>query len=497
MATREAALLIVALQSGCSLVIRSDDSTFAESDSSVCSRMGDALYVKPGQIHESGWFSAVVAADENVIVSIAPTEADRPARPGTFDGAFIPDPKVQLPPDIHGAGSVHFFERDSVRWNEVSRLTMLDAEQTWPLIPTTPLASRYDEMILPAFSVAVHAGTVAIGVPGDARASAFRGSVRLFDRRPGGWEERVEPLEEPELDLGSVYGYAVALGADLLAIGAPGVDAAASDTAGPTSDAGAVYLYRRVGGDFIRVDPLRPPQPQLTAMFGSTLALSDGWLVVAAPIEDAYPGMPEYGSPIGDDGVVYAYRRHGAALEPAEVVVPPADYARLGYGASLALLGNTLLVGAPAAAGCLERTASDFFGAVHVFEYSGKWIHRQCIEGPNTGRFFGWRVGLTERTVAIAEPWRHGGDADNPFIVSGGVHLFDRHRFDWSTSCLLEAPNADPHDNFGSSLALTSSFVVVGAPFEDGAGHGRGANARDNENLNTGALYLYAPKDEL
>src|SRR5262245_60555042 len=110
--TRVSVFLLGALAAGCSLVIESDDISFDRPGLRRCAS-GAALYVKSARVGQSGWFSAVLAAEENLIVAIAPTEAGRPPRPGVSDGEFVPNPQDQLPAELDGAGTVHFFERDA------------------------------------------------------------------------------------------------------------------------------------------------------------------------------------------------------------------------------------------------------------------------------------------------------------------------------------------------------------------------------------------------
>ncbi|MDX2090565.1 MAG: hypothetical protein SFX73_22085 [Kofleriaceae bacterium] len=64
---------------------------------------------------------------------------------------------------------------------------------------------------------------------------------------------------------------------------------------------------------------------------------------------------------------------------------------------------------------------------------------------------------------------------------------------DLTTQATLRAPNADPDDFFGHSVAVSSdgTTIAVGAPWEDSAANGVNGDAADNTVWNSGAVYVF------
>lgn len=92
---------------------------------------------------------------------------------------------------------------------------------------------------------------------------------------------------------------------------------------------------------------------------------------------------------------------------------------------------------------------------------------------------------------------RQPGDADylssqqdDSAPSSGAVYVYVREGGAWVEQAYIKAPNADPNDGFGTSLALShdGDTLVVGAPQEDSNNLG---GQPDNSAENSGAVYVY------
>ena len=84
-----------------------------------------------------------------------------------------------------------------------------------------------------------------------------------------------------------------------------------------------------------------------------------------------------------------------------------------------------------------------------------------------------------------------GNQADNSANNSGAVYLFTRSGTTWSQQAYLKASNTDIDDWFGSSVALSSDTLAVGARYEDSNATGVGGNQADNSASGSGAVYLF------
>lgn len=84
--------------------------------------------------------------------------------------------------------------------------------------------------------------------------------------------------------------------------------------------------------------------------------------------------------------------------------------------------------------------------------------------------------------------------ADNSHPTSGAVYVFSRDpRGEWVQAAYVKAPNGDPSDYFGSSLALSAEghILAAGAYNEASAATGVGGNQTQNILPSAGAVYLY------
>ncbi|ULA62830.1 MAG: hypothetical protein LZF86_70031 [Nitrospira sp.] len=178
------------------------------------------------------------------------------------------------------------------------------------------------------------------------------------------------------------------------------------------------------------------------------------------------------------------------------------------FGRSVALSGNTLVIGAlqedsnaTGANGNETDNNAMESGAVYVFtRHGGVWSQQAYLKASNTGAGdgFGYAVALDGDTLVVGAPeedssaTRVGGDENsNNAMESGAVYVFIRHGGVWSQQAYLKASNTGAQDNFGRSVTLSGDTLVVGAPHEDSNAIGVGGDARNNRATDSGAAYVF------
>ena len=151
-----------------------------------------------------------------------------------------------------------------------------------------------------------------------------------------------------------------------------------------------------------------------------------------------------------------------------------------GFGKSVAVRGNTLLVGA-----CFSDTHGSQGGNAHIYTLdtgdtpssTNGWTYVTSLNANNTYPydFFGWDVALGDG-VAVVGAWQ----ADDPLENTGAVYVFDQDSVsgDWTSSAILRGTYASEY--FGISVALDwdASIMLVGAaghPSAEGDTGGYGA----------------------
>lgn len=166
--------------------------------------------------------------------------------------------------DIGGTfdqGTATVFRWNGATWVEEQRLDMSSSQQ-FANFGTT---------------VAAFEDTIAVGAPRSAVGGAFdQGSVSVFRFDGATWNEEQELLARNGQGDES-FGASVALGADVLAIGAPG------ETIGSVSFEGATYVFEREAGTWSQVLQLVASDGSSFLAFGQSVALSGNTSIMSAP----------------------------------------------------------------------------------------------------------------------------------------------------------------------------------------------------------------------
>ena len=328
-------------------------------------------------------------------------------------------------------------------------------------------------------------------------------------------------LQASNTDAGDEFGRGLAISGETLAVGATEEDSAAAGVDGDQADnstpgAGAVYIFGREGAGwqqeaYIKASNTGPPEPLGGDGFGRALALDGDTLVVSAPGEDSAAtgvGGDQFDESADASGAVYVYIRDQGtwSFQAYLKASNTGDFDTFGW--SLALSGDTLVVGSPregsAATGVDGDGANDLAlqsGAAYVFVRSGQtWSQQAYLKPSNTGvsDWFGGDVDISGDTIVVGAPFESsaasgvGGDeGDNSAQFAGAAYVFVRSGQSWSQQAYLKASNTGAGDQFGGAVAVDGDLIVVGARYEDSAASGVGGNQASNAIEDSGAAYVY------
>ncbi|MGA2004482.1 MAG: FG-GAP repeat protein [Terriglobales bacterium] len=127
------------------------------------------------------------------------------------------------------------------------------------------------------------------------------------------------------------------------------------------------------------------------------------------------------------------------------------------FGMSVAMDGSTAVVGAP------QKTvgSNSTQGAVYVFVQSGgTWSQQAELTASDGAAFasFGSSVAVSGSTVVVGAP---GYGSNNS---QGAVYVFTQRGTSWIQQAELTASDGANYNYFGWSVAVSGSTVVVGAP---------------------------------
>ena len=370
-------------------------------------------------------------------------------------------------------------------------------------------------------SVAVSGDTVVVGALGeDAIATGVNGTVDesasmagaayVFVRSGTTWSQQAY-LKASNTGAGDWFGYSVAVSGDTVVVGAPLEDGSATGVNGTAAegapDSGAAYVYLRSGTTWSQQAYLKASNTGWYDYFGWSVAVSGSTVLVGSINED--------GSATGVNGTVtdgargsgaaYVFVRSGTAWSQQAYLkahqVTPDDQ----FGTSVAVSGDTLVVGAPyddGSATGVNGTVDEGTpqaGAAYVFVRSGTtWSQQAYLKAHQVtpDDQFGTAVAVSGDTLMVGAPYEDGsatgvnGTVDEGAPRAGAAYVFVRSGTTWSQQAYLKAHQVTPDDQFGTSVAVSGDTVVVGANKEDGSA--TGVNGPVTEGASSaGAAYVY------
>ena len=330
-------------------------------------------------------------------------------------------------------GSAYILARNwggADNWGQVKKLTASDgAADDWF-----------------GFTVAISGDTVVVGARGN---DSYKGAAYVFARNWGGADNwgQVKKLTAIGSVANDYFGWSVAISGDTIVVGAYGDDGCR----------GAAYVFARNQGganNWGQVRTLVAADGAVWDCFGMSVAISGDAIVVGAyMMDDSVKGA----------AYVFARNQGGADLwgQVQKLTASDGD-AQDRFGYSVAISGDTVVVGAPGNDG--HR------GAAYVFarNQSGadQWGQVQKLTADDGMAFdgFGDAVAISDDTVLV-------GASDEVHDFRGAAYVFARNQGgadQWGqVKKLIAADRADRH-YFGLSVAISGETIVVGAYGDDG-----------------------------
>lgn len=145
----------------------------------------------------------------------------------------------------------------------------------------------------------------------------------------------------------------------------------------------------------------------------------------------------------------------------------------------LSLGTNTISVDL-AAQGGLSKTYQ-----IPINRGAGTLEQSAYVKASNTAprAYFGYSVAVSGDTIAVGAY----GDTNS----TGAVYVFQRNGATWTQQAYLRASNAEPGDQFGSTVALDGDTLAVGASTEASKATGINGDQTDNSVTGAGAVYVF------
>ena len=352
----------------------------------------------------------------------------------------------------------------------------IDKYQLWQIAQSATLTGANDEF---GYSVAVAGDIAVVGMPDDEGSSGDSGAAFVFSKVSGAWSQKYrlktgdddgDGVDDAVQDDG--FGSSVAFDGATIVVGAPFDD----------SKRGAAYLFvepgdgwdNQSGTDTVDLtDPakLTAPNASVEDEFGYSVAMDGNTVVVGAYSDDS---TDTNDNPVSNSGSAYVFTKPGNAWVPTSTAATlTASDAAAGdeFGRSVAVDGNTVVVGASGDDGRSGTEATDFVGSTFVFvkPNSTGWVStstaaKLIAETRGNQDYFGRSVAIDGDTIVVG--------ADGQDINTGSAFVFAEPSSGWvnnTETAKLTASDRSSGHRFGFSVALDGGTVVVGAYGEAGS----------------------------
>lgn len=327
-------------------------------------------------------------------------------------------------------------------------------------------------------SVAVDGDALVVGAPTYVGSTGGpQGAAYVFRRTAAAWQQIGAALLPSTARMNAEFGKSVdidVVGARVrVVVGAPG------DSNGTTTT-GQAYVFEDAGtGVYTQIATLTPSFPSVTTgdHFGASVSIDDAIVVV---------GAPDYGMSLSSSGGVEIFVKPGVGMFASRTTIARTGaMANEQFGASVAIAGTTIAVGAPKA----TTVGTNAFGAVEIFTtsdsmtWTGGTTLPSAISSPTAAAHFGAAVAFDGSALFVGAPDLQRGS----MAVAGGAYVFDAPSY--AGTAEVFPPTAEMLARFGTSVAFDANTYVVGSSGSTGTTSEAGAAfvfTRSGSSLGTG-----------
>jgi len=356
-------------------------------------------------------------------------------------------------------GSFYYFDKDAVVSDKCVAFTqqvLLDPALYPELANVIPVASEFSGSLqatlnnpAPAAgdlfgrSVAISGDYAIVGAHYDDTGAGDTGSAYIYVRSGTIWSLQ-STLNNPTPATNDYFGHSVAISGDYAIVGAYADDTGASD-------AGSAYIYLRSGTTWSLQSTLNNPTPVGSDHFGYSVAVSGDYVIVGAFADD---------TGAGDTGSAYIYARSGTTWSLQATLNNPTPATSDFFGYSVAISGDYAIVGAH-----LDDTGAGDAGSAYIYVRSGTtWSLQSTLNNPTPAAsdYFGISVAISGDYAIVGAYWDDTGAGD-----AGSAYIYVRSGTTWSLQSTLNNPTPASSDQFGTSVAISGDYAIVGAHNDD------------------------------
>jgi hypothetical protein len=230
----------------------------------------------------------------------------------------------------------------------------------------------------------------------------------------------------------------------------------------PSPVKGAVYVYRFNGTHWVFFQKLTDPTGEALDKFGTTVALSGQTLVVGAPGDDVNGKI--------DQGSACIFRYNGSSWVFAQKIFDATGNNYDEFGKSLGISGNHLIVGVPRA----DVLSVENIGIASFYRFNGSsWVFTNHVfDGTSKADdYFASSVAISGNIAVVGcQRFKVG---TNSFQGKVSTYLFNGTQ--WVLQQSLIGLSGEAGDRFGCSVSIEGNSLLIGAEATNVGGVDRGS----------------------
>ena len=246
--------------------------------------------------------------------------------------------------------------------------------------------------------------------------------------------------------------------------------------ADPNCDSGSAYVFVRSSGVWTQQQKLTASDASGGDNFGVSVAIDGDTAVVGSPFDDAGAFWA---------GSVYVFVRSGGVWAQQQKLTRSTPVTDAEFGKSVSVSGDTLVVGAPPFyAGTNSPGSAYVFRYRPELPVGSRWVEEQKLVPSDSAPvdLFGFSIAVSGDTVVVGAQTTDGACPADPDCNSGSAYVFVKPAGGWTTvpspmpeTAKLAASDAAAGDTFGHSVSASGDTIMVGADRNDDAGYNSGS----------------------
>jgi len=308
----------------------------------------------------------------------------------------------------------------------------------------------------------VYNDQLAIAASGDDEAGLDAGAVYVFDTQKQS-DVPDQKIYNPEQENYTGFGNSIAMGDSLMFIGAPFKDSVAVNGTALYYNIGKVYIYRLTASGWQYSSQIIAPDIHGEVTFGQQVVWSPGYCAVT----EFYGGSSE------SVGRVHIYKENEANGKFDYIAtLDPETHLRSDYfGQSMVMTDSLMVIGTGGAA-----PNSSYRHSVYVFKKKGEWKNATedaslFSTDSNWSDRFGASVAMYGDYIVVGAPLSPGFDPrpiPRGYIIPGAAYVYKMPAGGWkgrlSEIAKLEPSDPTEYGTFGTSVAIDHNDIFIGSP---------------------------------